>query len=41
MIIAVRVPTGHTVLLTAGTPRSGAPAVDLRTGRAVKFPARA
>ncbi|MET7418600.1 hypothetical protein [Dactylosporangium sp. NPDC005555] len=41
MIIAVRVPEGHTVLLTAGDPRPGGPAVDLRTGRAAKFPAGA
>lgn len=41
MIIAMRVPTGHTVLLTAGDPKQGGPAVDLRTGRAATFPARA
>jgi hypothetical protein len=38
MIIAVRVPAGHTVLLTADRPKRGDPAVDLRTGRAAKFP---
>lgn len=40
-ILAVRVPTGHTVLLTAGDPKQGGAAVDLRTGRAVRIPARA
>lgn len=41
MIIAVRVPIGHTVLLTTDPPKAAGPAVDLRTGRAAKFPARA
>lgn len=40
-IIAVRVPVGQSVLLTAGDPKPGGAAVDLRTGRAVKLPARA
>jgi hypothetical protein len=40
-ILAVRVPVGRTVLLTAGDPKPGGAAVDLRTGRAVKIPARA
>ncbi|MFC4043448.1 hypothetical protein ACFO1B_33865 [Dactylosporangium siamense] len=37
-ILAVRVPVGQTVLLTAGDPKPGGAAVDLRTGRAVKIP---
>ncbi|MDG6105565.1 hypothetical protein Daura_13535 [Dactylosporangium aurantiacum] len=41
MIIAVRVPVGHTALLTTDPPKSAGPAVDLRTGRAAKFPGRA
>ncbi|MEU0561221.1 hypothetical protein [Dactylosporangium sp. NPDC006015] len=41
VILAVRVPAGQTVLLTAEDPAPGDPAVDLRTGRAVKFPADA
>ncbi|WP_327004705.1 hypothetical protein OHA72_58400 [Dactylosporangium sp. NBC_01737] len=40
-IVAVRVPVGQVVLLTAGDPKQGGAAVDLRTGRAVKIPARA
>ncbi len=40
-IIAVRVPVGRLVLLTDGDPKPGGAAVDLRTGAAVKLPARA
>ncbi|MEV4510742.1 hypothetical protein AB0K00_17440 [Dactylosporangium sp. NPDC049525] len=39
-ILAVRVPLGFTALLSGDRPRQGDPAVDLHTGRAVKFPSR-
>jgi hypothetical protein len=39
-ILAVRVPVGFTALLSGDRPRQGDPAVDLRTGRTVKFPSR-